>query len=193
MKPNDMLGKLEHIVTQSGDTQRLTELKRYLEKCFSPDSPSHIINISTINMSFWRSYNLVSPRHFDDYESLREQVVAWFKAIGYRDNIKTPQEDRLTGGSEDLEYADQLYKPIGLIKGEMTIEEARKARELARVSSALRNHYIVEGQENQMYISVTLEPLDVDGNTIRDPIPVDYQLSPLEHFEKAKSFPHRRD
>lgn len=188
-----LLNELERIIGESKDPQAFDELKQYLEECFSPDTPSHNISIGSINMGFGRLYNSVNPDQWEVYESLKDQVVAWFEAIGYRDKIKTPQEDRLIGGSEDTKHTDNPYKPIGLILGEMTIEEARRARELARVCGALTSHYVIEEPENKMAINVTLEPLDNDGNTIQDPRPVDSQLNPIEKFSKAESFPYKRN
>lgn len=68
------------------------------------------------------------------------------------------------------------YVPTGVLEGKISVEEARKSRELKIIFAALPLHYTLPlhyGLEKWFAIPVLFEPLNGKGETIRNPRPVD--------------------
>ena len=70
----------------------------------------------------------------------------------------------------------------------MSVEEANRARELARRQTALGVYFV---NVNDDFVQVSLEPLDVEGNTVRDPQLLDDDLNVLPTIY-SDDFPYRR-
>ncbi len=87
------------------------------------------------------------------------------------------------------------YKPLGLLYGKYTREEVIAAREQQKVSGAFLfcGLEIPELPKAHQGVTITLEPLDGKGNTIRDPQPLDEKMNLIANYRKTDKFPYRRD
>jgi len=141
------------------------------------------------------------------YYSLLDSFVAILEARGYREgpDIRSFQEHRLMGSTLTVKYAEQPYKPIGILDGKLNLKEVQRARELVVMQSA---HGIYYGLEPSRIVKISLEPLDDDGNAIRDPrlldiAKLDAALATLPFVQaldaatiiaqRSADFPFRRD
>ncbi len=97
----------------------------------------------------------------------------------------TPQEHLSMGstGCEDMEP----YKPLGVQEKEMTIEEADYIRRvLGFYRIQMTGKYFGLNVLKGPY-RISLEPLDENGNTVRDPRPID-----TDDFRYSDDFPNKR-
>ena len=105
---------------------------------------------------------------------------------GYRVDYHTWQEHRLIGSTVSKNFAEEPHKPLGILRGNLTIEEAQTARRLATFSSAIGRYFYLDG-----FVAISLEQLNVDGNTVRDPQVLDDKLNPIA-TNYSDDFPARR-
>ena len=137
---------------------------------------------------------------------------------GYRSDsdICTWQEHQLAGSTVSISYSEQTYKPLGRIDSEMgrrrehkllEIGEAKVARELSGFTGVHFGYYGLPDDGRRLH--VFFEPLDSNGNTVRDPRAIDtsrlgefLKLYPLEdaiekclisNIVKRADYPARRD
>ncbi len=115
-----------------------------------------------------------------------------------RGYILTSQE-HLLGASSGAGIDCQVnrrdpYKPLGLLYGKYTLEEVRRAREDRKAIGAFIWNFEIPGlPETATGVTVTLEPLDENGNTIRDPQPLDENGVPIKDYRKTDYFPCKRE
>jgi len=151
----------------------------YLDDC----TPTHLLSMNKWN-NLLRIID-VPPGKEEEFSLLEDAVKEILHHRGYRENIYTYQEHQLFGSTVS-EYSSRPYVPIGVICGEMTVEEVSYARSLEKIF--LASGYYFGGE---LLVNVSLEPLDKEGNTIRDPVLLDDSLAPV-HTVYAENFPCRR-
>lgn len=101
----------------------------------------------------------------------------------------TYQEHMLMGSTVNEErYKKEPYKPLYIVDGTKTIEQVRESRKLMKVCNALGDFFCKEGH----FVTMKLENIDEEGNTIRDPRLVDRQTDELIPTEYSDDFPCRR-
>lgn len=197
MKRITLLERLGGI--RSENPEGMQQLKEYLEQCFDPHIPSHLINIENLYTTAPSALD-VNPEDRSDYTRIIREISEHLRRIGYRtlQSILTHQEHILIGSSDAV--PSNLYTPFGLISGEYTLAEIRKARQLQRVYPIYIDGFyrlLVSGTVPgfpECSCVVTLEPLNDKGMTARDPRPVDKHLKPLPArvWKKTENFPFRR-
>lgn len=173
----------------------------YASNCFFGVVPPHQVSTEKIRfagMGFDKANVPGGKQVMDD-------IIAELEAIGYRSasSYLTPQELRLIGGTglwDELE-ADRsnAYLPAGLILGELTLPEAIKARELAQVSrfGGFPDDFYnglteVQGEDLLRKGYFSLEPLDEQGRTVRDPQLLDQNLDLIPNVSPKPDFPYLR-
>jgi hypothetical protein len=159
----------------------------------------------------------------DAWDEMSLALEAVLLQRGYRPvpSISTLQEYKLNCGAALPAHPAQPYMPLGLVNHgadgslgaasqqlELGPEEAGLARELCVFTGAYGKHY--GSSANGGTLHIFLEPLDGDGNTIRDPRPIDtahlgrrLTQFPLEEaiekcclingVVKSGDFPYKRD
>lgn len=194
MKPEEILSELERIAKQSGHYEEFADLITYVNKCFDPSTKTHLIDVNKITRKFVQlpKQYILNKKGF--YDVLQEALV-FLDNLGYvGGNLHlTYQEHRLVGGTEqDERILKNPYMPIGLAEGKIGIDKARKSRELDVVSGSFPKYFGLEKLFEYGGFYVNLEPLDDDGNTIRDPVPLDKELNPILNYKKSEDFPFKR-
>ncbi|OGM01817.1 hypothetical protein A3K72_03385 [Candidatus Woesearchaeota archaeon RBG_13_36_6] len=176
------------------DAKKAVEAYDYLDKCFDPNTPSHEIFLGEVYRITHRGElsHLIKREDQNRYEKLVEQVEQILIQRGYRyaDYYLTSQEHRILDPSAPHVCEDEPYKPVGITNGKLTVEEAKRARELARYTTAFKRWFCM--QEDGKLVKVSLEPLDKDGNTIIDPQVLDDMLNPVP-TQYSDDFPFRRE
>ncbi len=190
---NYIFQEFKKLAWQYHHIPEIWEAVNYVNKCLDPNTPSHEISLEGL-------VNEVVKRLFrcgcyEKFEGVVKEVENHLRYLGYREkgDILTYQEHVLAcstpGGSINKKLLENnRFKPAGLFKTQkLTIAEARKARKLLRVTKAYGKFF----GKAETTVLVTLEPLDREGNTIRDPQLVDENLNPVE-TSYAEDFPFRR-
>ena len=187
-----------------------------LGRLCSPDTPTHEISLdrlwmyshnlgvevnrflASIEPRFPRSKYGVIDLELPRFDALVEKTEKALLAQGYRDSnsISTLQEVALL----DPSLATHLHKlspmnpyiPIGVLTGNLTLAEARRARALAKRTTAPPNRpYNIYG--GGIFVTsvdeYSLQPLDDEGETIGNPIPLGVHLNPLRRTHYHKNFP----
>lgn len=192
MAAETLIRCLEEIIQRTSNPEEFAGFRSYLEKTFSSDTPSHERGIMDLNIKFICRFRSINPIDADIYDSLRKEAIAILEGMGYRTDILTSQEGALLGSSN--QDSKNPYKPIGLLDGRYSLEEVIRARELAKISGTF-GYFFEEPKSPDTLkgFNITLEPLDANGNTIRDPKPLDENLNPIENYRKSAKFPYRRD
>ncbi len=167
------------------------EAKKIVERLMDESTPAYHFS----NTTSWAMFNLntlLSREKMDLINALATATDEVLKARGFRDDIQTWQEHALLGSTVWIGYKEKPYLPIGIFKGEVSIEEVKYARELELCFASHRHYYGVE-DENLAVVKIVNEALDSAGNTIRDPRPVikpkfGKLLESGMDFEKAVEF-----
>lgn len=180
-----ILNEFKEILKNVQDS-RVGESLDYVEKCLNLNTPSHEISIIELVAETYRLIRSIEEKNKDKFESLVEKVENILIERGYRTDTNTYQEHQLMGSTVWKGYAEEPHKPIGVIKGDLTLEEAVKARELERMQGALGHYFCRDG-----FVTISLETLNEQGNTIRDPQLLDINLNPIQ-TSYSSDFPFRR-
>ncbi len=198
MKPDSILNEVKKIVARSGHEQwRYTTLLENLEKTFNPKTLSHERDFRHFDMYFVGFINghcSVRDEDKDRFWELRNETAKFLEGLGYRHSLDRLTYQEASFASPPKDEVDNPYTPIGVLSGAITIEEALKARELSVFTYAHSAYF--EGLEKAIglsYVRISLEPLDKDGRSVRDPQLLDEDLKPVTTFEKAKIFPFPRE
>lgn len=106
---------------------------------------------------------------------LAVNLTALLRERGYRNNIETYQEHRLCGGSGSNPTANEFPYTVGaILNNQISVEEARKARELESPFGAIVKYWGIEDWMERDDIGGMLLPsIDDSGRTIRDPVLAD--------------------
>lgn len=104
-----------------------------------------------------------------DLENLSDSLYKVIFDRGYREDILSHQEHRLTGSSGSGSTTNESpYTVGGILSGKLTLEEARRARDLVQYTEGYGNYWGVKG-----WVTILLPQIDEAGNTIHDPAVVD--------------------
>jgi len=176
------------------DNEEVRQAVLYVESCYDPNTPSHNISRIGAMTSIMNLHTYFPDRNafFKKAEPLIERVMEHLADLGYREDISTYQEHKLVGSTQWREYSKNPHKPIGVMKGDLTVEEANRARGLERFQGALRYYFGIEEDIDKFLVNISLEPLDADGNTVRDPRVLDDRLEPVP-TSYIPDFPYRRE
>jgi len=158
------------------DPKRVAKLRAmYL----SSDTPSY--KLSIVNAAA-DPYNLMPYlKNNETGLPLIKQLAGYLTVLlldrGYRNNIKTHQEHCLCGssGSGQNPTANEFPYTVGaILNTQITVKEARKARELESPSGAIATFWgIDDWMERDDIGGMLLPPIDDFGITVRDPVLVD--------------------
>ncbi len=175
-KRTELLNRLKSFVGPQDSVEKpekmakFNEVRLLIEKTF--DEKTLTLEM-VVGGKFWapffKSMVLLDRMAWDDFEALGKDVEAILQSVGYREKIWTRYECALSGGTEWVGYS--LHVPIGMLKKQLSLEEARTARDLVLLASAHGPYYCSEE-----LVSILLEPLDDAGKTVCKPRPVDKKM-----------------
>ena len=204
---NAALAELGRIAIKSGQANAFHSVRTLINSIFDERTPSYRLEIGETFNVFMNSEasHYCSSDERQAYMNLMTAMLAILHSKGYRQDIYTRQEYALAGGTEDAKYDANPHVPIGLLDQKLTLEEIMTARQLSLIHPVLAQYYGLTGD----FLSVSLEPLDDAGRTIRDPRIInpalldealtrfhifddvlDFCASPIS---RSSNFPFRRD
>ncbi|MCX6769504.1 MAG: hypothetical protein NT051_02370 [Candidatus Micrarchaeota archaeon] len=148
-----------------------SEAKPLIDRIFDKKTPYFELSV----VELFRVAGKVSIFN-DKWSEIEKMINAVLFNRGYRESadFTTIQEHRLAGGTppgNNFE-AENKYVPVGVLNGKLTINEAQRARELAAVMRICRVAYA----DNPLESIASLEPLDGNGMTMRDPRLLDRKI-----------------
>ncbi len=201
-KHSDRAREVLNVLRQSNDYRREDEQAiqdfRYVSLCLDQRTPPHEILFGRLgnNIGYLCS-------DFGKALEVETEITALLRERGLVNTglLETPQEHGL-GGTPS--YKLDPYIPTGvqgddrgiIQPGTLSIKEAGKARAL-QVRTTARSDYFIDPSANCFadwvpnIVYVTLEPLDENGRTVRDPRLIDNELNVVE-TRYADNFPFRR-
>ena len=205
-----IIAEVRRIAQKSGSPREFGGVEALVDKIFDPKTPTYEISTGATLADALFGGGLVQLLPADEkstYMELLKSLAAVLEERGYREGseIASFQEHRLVGSSLPAKYAEMPYVPIGILDGKLTVEETRRARELAVMRSAHGRYY---GLEEGTMAQVALEPLNDNKETIRDPrlldmAKLDAALATLPFMQaldaatiiaqRSADFPFRRD
>lgn len=176
-RKNQALAELGRIVAtvKRGDKPLFGGLFPLVEKIFDPKTPTYELSPSKINREFcqYGRPGHIASSEVDAYAALLDNLTAFLIERGFRHGITTPQEQALLGSSEWLDYPNSPYTPVGILKGALSVKEAQAARELSMRDDANIHMFVLAIPWAESFVPITLEQLDSEGTTVRDPRPID--------------------
>ncbi|MFH1399268.1 MAG: hypothetical protein ABIG95_04100 [Candidatus Woesearchaeota archaeon] len=184
----ELVEKLEEILFGIEDA-RAQEALDYVSKCFDPATPSYEISTMGLTSVVLSLLPTLPPEKHKQLFALQQECLQYLHNLGYRENIYTQQERLLLEKLPLGPYDAHPYTPRGIVNDEMTIEEAVKARQLARRFFVTNPGFFLNSSASGVWVN--LEKLDEEGNTVRDPRLVDLDLNPVP-TDYSKEFPYRR-
>jgi hypothetical protein len=187
-------------ISQGNNFLRIHNALGYFKKIEDASTPNHELNLT----NFFISESLIvkallsydfSQRIIDEMKYIMKKYRTALHEMGYRTDIQTVQEHKLMGSK--CRYDSNPYIPIGVMKGDLTIEEAIKARRLVKYQFAIKENYIIPQDissnlvVDDSCVRVRLEDLAEDGTTVFDPrlCNSDFEIIPTEY---NSHFPFRR-
>ncbi|MDO8554267.1 MAG: hypothetical protein Q7S22_05645 [Candidatus Micrarchaeota archaeon] len=204
------LTELTRILKKIDRREAFHEVGTLIEKIFDPKTPTYELDRFKVQIIFYENgkHMLIPLDTKKAYEELRQALDEVLRLRGYRSNILTYQEHCLLGSTQSETFARDPYKPIGILRRELGIEETMLARKL-ELKGGARAYFYGLKREGIIGVTTSLEPLDTEGRTVRDPRPIsmeklDEALAkgiPLEQifdlcvipFVKDPEFPFRRE
>ncbi len=155
-------------------TTEPAKVAQLCERYLSENTPTNDLSIMEATVD---PYNLLP--YLKDGESglplirqLAEGLTSLLYERGYRGSIKTHQEHRLIGSSGSGTNTNENefpYTVVGILTNQISVEEARKARELEWIKGgAVGTHWGIDGIHNFL-----LPEIDDKGVTVKDPVLVD--------------------
>jgi hypothetical protein len=163
----------------------IPEAINYVSSIFDPSTPTEKLSFGDLWVMGAKLVNSVPQEYKQKLDDTIDQLVSVLKDRGYRTNTYTYQEHELMGSTTWIGYSKTPYRPIGITMGELTIPEANKARALEKCISAVAKHFCLS--QDPM---VSLEPLDEEGNIIRNPQVLDDLLRPVPETRYNPEFPY---
>ena len=169
-----------HKLIGSQDRALFDRMDVLIEK-LSSATPSYRMEYGRAAMVVLKLGDLTRDRQ-EEWLSLAADIEAVLYARGYRSkgDIMTAQEHKLIGSSHagvnDTRTDRMRYTPLGILTGNLSIDEVRRARELSAVIDNYPfNAYFVAGNNGTrpMKGMLSLEPLDGNSMTMHDPRPID--------------------
>ena len=171
MNPQDIKALFEHLKEATTEPETVVSL---CVKYLSETTPTYELSIMSATIG---PYNLIHS--LKDRESglpiikqTAEGLTALLHERGYRNNIETHQEHVLCGssGSGLNPNANEFPYTVGaVLNGEITVEEARRARKLEYLhGNAIGKHWGLDGIH-----CILLPEIDEKGLTVREPFLVD--------------------
>ena len=205
-----IISEVRRIAKKSGSATEFEGVEALVDKIFDSKTPTYRISTGATLVNALFGGGLVQLLPEDEkstYTELLKSLVAVLEERGYREgpDIASFQEHRLIGSTQSVKHTETPYVPIGILDGKLNVQETRKARELAVMRSVFASYYSLE--EGTM-VQVVLEPLNGNGETIRDPrildmAKLDAALATLPFAEaldtatiiaqRSADFPFRRD
>ena len=174
MNPQEIKSLFERLKDATNKPDEVAEL---CEKYLSDATPTYKLSIFDATLDPYQLISSLKDREkgLPIIKQLAGGLTAMLQERGYRNNIETHQEHLLFGssGSGLNPTAKEFPYAVGaILNREISVEEARRARELERFKGANGSYW---GREELFLYdaSMLLPPIDDSGNTVRDPVLVD--------------------
>ena len=205
---SEVLNRFRTAVAIIQNDPYVTAAIRYIQSCFDPATPTYELSSHRVEEAVTRIRDrlpsVLPIEAGTNVFSAQTYLQKRFAEMGFLPErlIRTIQEHKLIGSSFDRhpEVYEKPHRPNGLHTNELNLEEVKRARELQGRAFAFATYFedppesvFVEDARN--YVWVTLEPLDENGNTVRDPqlvAVVEKKLVAVETKYKP-NFPFRRE
>ncbi len=189
MDPQDIRTLFEKLREASTEPETVARL---CEKYLSETTPTYELSIMGATVD---PYNLIhslkdKASGLPVIKRMAEGLTALLHEKGYRNNIETHQEQVLFGSSDSglNPNANEFPYTVGaILNGEITIEEARRARKLEHLKrNIIGVHWGIDGLH-----CILLPEIDDNGLSVRDPILVDSRGNVLAE-KLVKGAPYKR-
>ena len=161
-------------------------LSGLVECIFNSKTPSYALHLEQASIGAYLQFGRLLPEaSLPQFESFLGGLRGVLLKKGYRWSslIITTQEHELIGSTTD--DTPDVYVPIGLLRGELTLDEVKKARNLRLYLTPLALYYLLDDHTS---VTALLEKLGPDGRTMQDPrlIHPYYTLHAGEIFSSRK-------
>ncbi len=208
VKKQEFFGKLIPFSKHTSDVARFEEVKKCVERIFEPKVLTFEIGREEA-IYLYRQFRSITAPKKEEWNALTEEILAFLHLLGYRDEIRSHQEYTLMGATRASGFKLTPYAPLSLANGKITLEEAKVARTLLVISHSFPIFYNLP-KDGMKELTVTLEPLDPNGNAEKDPRVLDIaKLTSLlkdgvdvreaieecvvPNLVKSADYPYRRD
>lgn len=183
-----LLPKLEILLEGTSET-RSKMIRDVFDVQTDPNTPGHLIKFNGFKHTI-DDWGNIDTSNRELYEWILNEIYEYHLSKGFLSTADylTTQEQMVIGGTPTIDDCDEPHKPLGLIIGEHNIEKINRAREVQIAQYHGVGYYF---GLDEPFVWMSLELLDEEGNTIRDPIPLDDQLKPILS-EYRDDFPFRR-
>ena len=192
------------LLEQAAFGEEFRERLQYLNACVEGLIPNYDIDLSRIQFLF---HDIELGPLETQVTRLQHSVLAFLQDQGFRGpgQYLTVQELTCIGGTgyagNVSKKSNAIYQPFGVSLGEITLSEARRARELVgqiRLSifpedlfDDINTNLIDLMKKGQQYF-LTLEELSGDGVTEQDPRLIAPDYSVVSEASPRADFPFRR-
>ncbi len=178
------------------------------QRVYDPNTPSHELSFQLVNNLRALTHH-INPQDEELLYEISDAISDRLSEMGYRSSdANTYQEHILIGSTEWIEYSKWPHRPIMVIRDSAKvvvkdgkqkcaiikqpspeiIAEAQKARQLARYMGARGKYFGLQ----ELFCTITVEPLDEKGDTVRDPQLVDSESFQNLPFTQSEDFPFKR-
>ncbi len=166
-KKAELLNQLKSFIENPAKTADFYQAKQLIDKIFDKQTLTFEVSIGAASNLYFL-VNAVPDTKRDDWKPFCDGIIGLLHDIGYRQDISTQQEHRLVPSTIWEGYTPHV--PTGILEGNLSVGDARKARELELMVFVDSKQY---GLPNETRIPILLEPLNDEGKTVRDPRPID--------------------
>lgn len=157
---------------------KLKTLRDMLLKISDPAVPTHELHYRDLIQVPYVSAKLNGPDHAE-FNDLFAEVRQHMESLGYRQDILNLNEHMLKKSSLHGDNLDSKpYLVRGIVHSQLTLEEAKCARQLEKFFLAYGDFFNIKEET----VKASLEPLDENGYTLRNPRlveVVDSEVRPL--------------
>ena len=170
------------------------EVLKVREKYLGDNLSSHRFSLMGAHIDSYRLIRNLEKRDEGTLllDKLAEALALMLQESGYRNNIHTHQEHLLFGSSGSGLTKNAHENPYivgGVLMGDITVEEARRARGLEYMAgNALGRHW---GYDDELHC-LLLSEIDDNGITLRDPVLADFDGVVLAE-RLVEGAPYRRE
>lgn len=146
-------------------------------------------------------YEQLNTLAYKSNNELRNSLLSLLNQVRFEANkagnietylLLTTQEHALAGSTVPIPDNISAYLPVSCSFGQLTIEQAKKGRNIQFVSRTTGVSYFgLQGELailSPFYTYYLLEPLDEKGNTVSDPQPIDFNKLNSLAFESPAKF-----
>lgn len=187
-------GELDGVIRNADDSASLDGVVKLFDGFFNGDID--VQDVIGSMMAYSRKYTGKDKNEVEKaIASLAREVNGAFEEKGIYSvgNLMTGQEHSLMGSSGQANSQEPWKPRILLERQGADIDLLNAQRERQGSFPTLLAQYFGLKVYRDTFVQVSLEPLDKNGNTIRDPVPLDEKGQALQIYVKSSDFPFMRE